>query len=416
MTLPNKPRGTQDIYPPRSLIYQKIQQIVAEILHQNNYQPIIFPTFEAKELFTTSLGSTTDIIHKEMYTFLDRKGRELALRPEGTASMVRLVCQNKLIREGYPLKLYYWANMFRYERPQQGRYREFWQLGVELINADGAIADYQILNLTADILRGLRIKDFSFKLNYLGNNETKERYKKKLKDFIKNTAPDLCADCQRRNETNPLRILDCSLCKNKYQYPSYKNTWSEKDNNYINELNRILDKFNFSYQYDYHLVRGLDYYTGLVFEVDLGTEKAILGGGRYDNLYREIGGINAPAIGLAIGIERLVDYLTEKKLLKIDNKVDIFFLAVVPESYIDILAWKEELKKCPLIMDYNPEIKTLKSLAKIIDYYQPKILIIVGERELKSGKIAIKDCQKRQDFLVEKEKLIEWISNYLLQN
>ncbi|CAG8505073.1 2055_t:CDS:2, partial [Cetraspora pellucida] len=321
----------RNIYPPRSLIYQKIQQITAEILRQNNYQPIIFPTFEAKELFTTSLGSTTDIIHKEMYTFLDRKERELALRPEGTASMVRLVCQNKLIREGYPLKLYYWANMFRYERPQQGRYREFWQLGAELINADGAIADYQILNLTANILRGLRIKDFSFKLNHLGNNETKERYKKKLKDFIKKTTPDLCVDCRRRNETNPLRILDCSFCKNKYQYPSYKDAWSEKDNDYISELNGILDKFNFSYQYDYHLVRGLDYYTGLVFEIDLGTEKAILGGGRYDNLYQEIGGVDVPALGFAIGIERLVDYLEEKKILKTEQ-TDYPIIAGVDEA------------------------------------------------------------------------------------
>jgi histidyl-tRNA synthetase len=125
MTLPNKPRGTQDIFPPRSLIYQKIQQIISGILEKNNYQPIIFPTFEAKELFTSSLGSTTDVIHKEMYTFADKKSRELALRPEGTASTVRLVCQNNLFREGYPLKLYYWANMFRYERPQKGRYREF---------------------------------------------------------------------------------------------------------------------------------------------------------------------------------------------------------------------------------------------------------------------------------------------------
>ncbi|CAG8460540.1 15878_t:CDS:2, partial [Racocetra fulgida] len=365
--LKTKPRGTQDIYPPRSLIHQNIQQIIIEVLHKNNYQPIIFPTFEYKEFFTSSLGSTTDIIHKEMYDFLDRKERELALRPEGTASTVRLVCQNKLIKEGYPLKLYYWANMFRYERPQQGRYREFWQLGVELINADGAIADYQILKLTADILRALGIKNFSFKLNYLGNNETKEKFKKKLKGFVEKTAPELCADCQRRYETNPLRTLDCLLCKNKYSYPFYKDAWSEKDNDYINELNRILDKFNFPYQYDYHLVRGLDYYTGLVFEIDLGTQKAILGGGRYDNLYREIGGVDVPALGFAIGIERLAEYLEEKKILKTEQKCFVGD------------------QKCPLVVDYNLKVKTLKFLPKIIDYYQPKILIIVGEEELKSA-------------------------------
>ncbi|CAG8578725.1 8691_t:CDS:2, partial [Scutellospora calospora] len=401
MSLPNKPRGTQDIYPFRSLLYQKIQQIITGILHKNNYQPIIFPTFEAEELFTSSLGSTTDIIHKEMYTFLDKKGRELALRPEGTASTVRLVCQNKLIKEGYPLKLYYWANMFRYERPQKGRYREFWQLGVELVNVRGVISDYQILKLVTDILGGLGIEDFVFKLNYLGDKETKEKYKSELKKFVEKNRLDLCEDCQRRYQTNPLRILDCLLCKNKSSFPSYKDAWDEKDKEYVKEVNQLLDKFNFPYQYDYYLVRGLDYYDGVVFEVDLGTEmrkclteqipsitegqKAILGGGRYDKLYQEIGGIDAPALGFAIGIERLADYLEKKNLLKVDNK--------------------EELAKFSLVIDYNLEIRKIKTLPKIIDYYQPRILIMLGEKELKDKKILIKDCQKGQNFLVEKEKL-----------
>jgi histidyl-tRNA synthetase len=341
MTLLNKPRGTQDIFPPRSLIYQKVQKIIAEVLHKNNYQLIIFPTFEMKELFTSSLGSTTDIVHKEMYSFADRKGREMVLRPEGTASTVRLVCQNKLIREGYPLKLYYWANMFRYERPQKGRYREFWQLGAELINAKGTIADYQILKVVFDILNSLGIKNFTFNLNYLGDNETKKKYKDDLKNFFKKNQPSLCDDCQRRYKNNPLRILDCLPCKNKFSYPSYKNAWNEKDNNYTNELQQILSKFNFPYQYDYCLVRGLDYYTGLVFEVDLGTEKAILGGGRYDKLYQELGGVSVPAAGFAIGIERLVNYLENSRCglesLKTSNRVDIFFFTSSAETYSEIL-------------------------------------------------------------------------------
>src|SRR3954468_20687676 len=172
MKLLSKPRGTQDIFPTRSLLYQKIQQIISELLRKNNYQSIIFPTFEHLELFTSSLGSATDIVHKEMFVFQDRKGREMALRPEGTASTVRLICQNKLVKEGYPLKFYYWANMFRYERPQKGRYREFWQLGVELINAPGIRADYQIIKLVSDIFHSLGIKKFVFKLNYLGGAET----------------------------------------------------------------------------------------------------------------------------------------------------------------------------------------------------------------------------------------------------
>jgi histidyl-tRNA synthetase len=218
----NRPRGTQDIYPPRSLLYQKIQEVVSKLLQKNNYQPIVFPTFESTELFTNSLGFTTDIVHKEMFIFPDRKGRSLALRPEGTASVVRLVCENKLVQEGYPLKFYYWANFFRYERPQKGRYREFWQLGVELINAKGVIADYQLLKLVADIFSDLGIKGFVFSLNYLGNSETKENYKSKLKKFIENKDIDLCENCQERYQNNPLRILDCSVCKKKASFPSYK--------------------------------------------------------------------------------------------------------------------------------------------------------------------------------------------------
>ncbi|CAH1756425.1 12384_t:CDS:2 [Entrophospora sp. SA101] len=261
MTLPNKPRGTQDIYPPRSLLYQKIHQIITKILQKNNYQPIIFPTFEYQELFTTSLGSTTDIIHKEMYAFPDRKGRELALRPEGTASTVRLVCENKLVKEG-----------------------------VELINGPGIMADYQILKLVADIL----------------NNK-----------------------------------------------------------DYVEELNKFLDKFSLPYQYNYGLVRGLDYYTGLVFEVSFAGEKSLLGGGRYDKLYQEVGNIKVPAVGFAVGIERLLDYLAK-------------------------------LEKYPLIIEYNLEVRKIKSLPKIIDYYQPKILVIAGEKELNSQELLIKDWQKKQ--------------------
>ena len=206
-----------------------------------------------------------------------------------------------------------------------------------MINARGAISDYQILKLVFDILSGLGIKDFTFKLNYLGDSETKEKYKNELKKFVEKNKPDLCHDCQRRYQTNPLRILDCLLCKNKFSYLSYKDAWKEKDNSYIEKLNQILDKFNFPYQYDYFLVRGLDYYTGLVFEVNLGTEKALLGGGRYDNLYREIGDVNLPAIGFAIGIERLADYLASSQLLAVSKPVDVFFLTTNPEFYLDIL-------------------------------------------------------------------------------
>jgi len=409
----NKPRGTQDIYPPCSLLCQKIRQIISKFLQQNNYQLIIFPTFENAELFTSSLGSTTDIIHKEMFVFPDRKGRLMALRPEGTASTVRLVCENKLIQEGYPLKFYYWANFFRYERPQKGRYREFWQLGVELINARGVFADYQLLKLVVDIFYELGIKDFTFSLNYLGKEETRESYKIKLKKFIEAKDIDLCENCQERYQNNPLRILDCSNCKKKVSFPSYEEAWDKKDREYINKLDQLLKKFNLPYNYDYSLVRGLDYYTGLVFEVNLGENKAILGGGRYDKLYQEIGGIDTPALGFAIGIDRLVNYLEtsglSSKLLANFNKVDVFFFLSVPEFYPDVLDWKERLKKYSLTIDYNLEVRKLKTLSKIISYYQPRLLIILGKEELKAEKILVKDFLGKKELFIEKKELVKWI-------
>jgi histidyl-tRNA synthetase len=418
MNFPNKPRGTQDIFSSRALTYQRVQQVITKILHNNNYQPMIFPTFEAKELFTKSLGLTTDIINKEMYIFQDRKGRELALRPEGTASVARLVLQNNLIKEGYPLKLFYWANMFRYERPQKGRYREFWQLGVELVNSEGVIADYQVLKLISDILIGLGINDFIFNLNYLGNNKTKENYKVKLRNFFHGKESKLCDDCKRRYLTNPLRIIDCSICQKNFSYPSYESSWDENNLDYVNELTQILNKFNFPYQYNHRLVRGLDYYTGLVFEVDLGTEKAVLGGGRYDNLYQEIGEKNLPAIGFAIGVERLVDFLEEKKILEARNYVDVFFFAFDSSSYFDILFWKDSLTKCQLIVDYNLEVRKIKTLPKIIEHYQPKLLILLNQKGLDGSKVVVKNCQteEKEEFLLKKENLVDWVCNHFKIN
>lgn len=416
MKLKNKPRGTVDIFPPRSIIYQKVQQISSHILAKNNYQLVFFPTYEYESLFTNSLGSTSNIIHKEMFTFKDRSDRELALRPEGTASVVRLVCENKLVQEGYPLKIYYWANMFRYERPQKGRHREFWQLGVELINAKGGFADYQILKLVSDILQELGIAKFNFCLNYLGNKETKERYKSLLEEFIKDKIANLCNDCQQRYLSNILRIVDCDKCKQKFSYPPYERAWNNQDKDNVKEINNILNKVNFPYQYDFNLVRGLDYYTGIVFEVNIETEKALLGGGRYDNLYQELGEFDLPAIGFAIGIDRLVDYLetlpASLELLKINNNIDIFFLIAEQNFYLEVLNWKKELEKLPLKIEYNLEIKKLKNLAKIINHYRPKLMIILGEKELKSNKVFIKDCEKKQEFFIDKEQLIKWITNY----
>lgn len=411
MKIINRPKGTQDICPPRSPLYQKIAQIISEVLARNNFQLIILPTYEYAELFNSSLGSTTDIIHKEMFTFTDRKKRNLALRPEGTISTARLILQNRLFTPGFPLKLYYWANVFRYERPQKGRYREFWQLGVELVAASGVWADYQILQLISAIFAALGIKQFTCNLNYLGSPATQEKYKRELKKFLAGKTFDLCEDCRRKSRDNPLRILDCELCRQKFSFPAYQIAWSEEDKNYWEQLNQILASSNFPYQYDYRLVRGLDYYTGLVFEVDLEQEKALLGGGRYDQLFQQLGEIDLPAAGFAIGIDRLVSYCEEKQLFKAQPKIDLFFLVLDSTFYPNVLVWKKELENSFLV-DYSLNQKKKANLAKIIAYYQPQLLVRLDEKS-KKGTISIKDCQKKEQFSVPEKSLVEWVRNYL---
>jgi len=413
-----KVRGTQDIYPPKSELYQNIRKIIEKILFINNYSYILFPTFEYYETFNNSLGNETDIINKEMFLFLDRKKRTLAMRPEGTISTARLVCENKIIKENIPLKFYYWANMFRYERPQKGRYREFWQLGVEFINSKGFITDYQLLKLITDILNELEIYDFFFSLNYLGNIENRNNYKKKIENIIDKNKILFCVNCQLRYKKNTLRILDCKICeKNINIFPSYEEFLDNKDKEYIKNINNLLKKNNIKYDYDYHLVRGLDYYTGIVFEVKSFNKKSILGGGRYDDLYEKMGK-RANAIGFAIGIERLIDYLKENniKLKENKNNIDIFFFLLTDIFYSEVLFWKEKFLKFSLITEFNLEIINKKKLSIFINYYKPRLLIILEKKHFNYEKIKIKDILKNKIFFVEKNILFDYICNYLKKN
>ncbi|CAI2183923.1 15977_t:CDS:2 [Funneliformis geosporum] len=240
-----KVRGTQDILPHQAILYQRIQQITQNILNKAGYQPIILPTYEYQALFTTSVGESTDIVQKEMFTFRDRKGRQLVLRPEGTASV----------------------------------------LGIELINATGIMAEGELLGLIKQIIQAFGLE--------------------------KNTAQQLCLDCQKRYQLNPLRILDCKIC-HLDNPPSYQKLLTENDLIYLTELSKILNNLAINHKYDEYLVRGLDYYTGIVFELSLiADQQVILGGGRYDNLFQQLGGVDLPATGLALGVDRLVNHLSQ---------------------------------------------------------------------------------------------------------
>lgn len=411
----NRPRGTRDILYPKSFLYQKINLISSKFLISNNYKQIITPTYENQEIFLSSLGESTDVVRKEMFLFSDKKNRSLALRPEGTVGVVRSICQNKLLKDNHPLKFFYWENMFRYERPQLGRYREFWQLGVELINVQGILADCEILQLSKMLLESLEIRNLSFSINYLGNQETRDRYKFELKKFLEDKIDILCEDCKYRYQNNPLRIMDCDFCNLIENMPNYSDSWSYDDSSYVKKISSCLSEMNISFVIDQKLIRGLDYYTGLVFEVKLINEKkTLIGGGRYDNLFSKFVNKNVPAIGFALGVDRLVEFFFDSFLPKIqeENKLDLLLLSLDEESHSSAFLLREEILNFnkDLIVEFNLESKDKKKVFDLINFYNPRMAIIVGNKEIKSGIISVKDIENKEDFIISKDMIIEWIT------
>ncbi|WNE41450.1 MAG: Histidine--tRNA ligase [Mycoplasmataceae bacterium] len=412
----NRPRGTRDILYPKSFLYQKINFLISDFLNSNNYKQIIFPTYENKEIFFSSLGETTDVIRKEMFLFNDKKGREMALRPEGTVCVVRSVCQNNLLNSNHPLKLFYWANMFRYERPQQGRYREFWQLGVEIINSSGILADLEALLIAKSILENLGINDLSFSINYLGNEETRSRFKNYLKDSLKNDFHLLCKDCVYRYSNNPLRIMDCDLCNSIESIPDYSKSWSDEDCKYVNKITNSLNKIDLKYNIDQKLIRGLDYYTGITFEVKLLNEgKTLIGGGRYDDLFNKFINKKVPSIGFALGVDRLVDFFYDSLYKNFEQymELDLLLISIDESTNFELFPLREKIlkKKKDLIVELNLEEKGKKSF-DLINFYNPKLTLIVGKKELESNFFTLKRNLDKKEFIISKNDVVDWISNY----
>lgn len=404
----NRPRGTRDITHPQSSLYQKINAISFEFLNANNYQQIILPTYEYQQTFS-SLGESTDVVRKEMFTFPDRKERLLALRPEGTMGVVRAVCQNNLVTDNNFLKLYYWSNMFRYERPQRGRYREFWQLGVELVNVQGPRADFELLQLAKLLLEKLGVENFSFSINYLGNEETRERYKTLLRESLRDKVALLCDDCKNRYQNNPLRIMDCDNCNQIKELPNYQEVLQAADLNYLANITALLTSMNFNYLLDQKIVRGLDYYTGLVFEVKLVNRKrTLLGGGRYDNLFSKFsnGTKNLPAVGFAMGIDRLVDFLEESMPTHQNgHQVDLLLLAIESQADHALFALKEQLLKLQtgISLELNLNSQSKKRGFELINLYNPNFILTIGKNELANNFFSLKRTADQREFTIAKD-------------
>ncbi len=412
------PRGTHDIYGQLALALEQLDKISRTVFRKRNFKEIKTPMFEDVALFTRSIGETTDIVEKEMYVFEDRKGRKLALRPEGTASLVRAYIEHRLDMEEPIGKFFYCGDMFRYERPQAGRYREFLQMGAEYLGNPNPNADAEIILLAKEILSTLNINDVVIHLNSLGCKNCRPIFRQKLIDYF-SSIQDLCEDCKRRLEKNPLRLLDCKIDSQKFQnVPTMQECLCDDCKNHFEQVQSLLKSVNCDYIVDDKLVRGLDYYTRTVFEVRsnaVGSQDAICAGGRYDNLVKELGGQQIPSVGFALGSERVLMAARNTGFFDKLPKNDLIFIALADNELFgeafkfanNLILNKDNIRQ-KLNLQNNITVegpflnKSLKSQFKLADKVGAVKTILFGKTEFDNGKIVVKDMktQQQQEILI----------------
>lgn len=409
------PRGTKDILPDEVGIWQFIESTAIKLFQQYNYKEIRTPIFEMTDLFTRSIGSTTDIVSKEMYTFLDKSNRSLTLRPEETASVVRACLQGNLIGpDKKVVKLYYLGPMFRYERPQAGRYRQFHQLGIELFGSSDPLADIEVIALGVELFKSLGLKDLEVDINSVGCKACRPAFRDKLKAYFKDNKKNLCKECQARLEYNPLRILDCKVGRCQ-QYiknaPAPLDTVCKECRKNFELITGLLEKFGIKYRINNRLVRGLDYYTRTTFEIiskQLGAQNAICGGGRYDTLVEELGGKPTPATGFAVGIERVIEVMKAQNIKVPEPKaVDLFIAALgdaAKKKGFEILS---QARSLDFIADMDYLGRSLKAQMKVSNKIGAKLTYIIGEEELKKGAGILRAMKTGEQEEVKFDKITE---------
>ncbi len=399
-------RGFNDILPQDSYKWQYLEGKIKNILSNYSYDEVRLPLLEKSELFHRSVGETSDIVSKETYDFDDRNGDSLTLRPEGTAGCVRMVVENNLAARGQTQKLWYLGQMFRYERPQKGRYRQFYQLGVEAYGFSGLGIDLEMLSVAWSLFKELGLADYvTLELNNLGSVANRKEYTKVLLEYLEPYHSELDEDSIKRLDKNPLRILDSKIARTQEIVANAPKLIDYIDDELRSDFDatcQYLDSLGVKYTVNKNLVRGLDYYSGLVFEWTtdrLGAQSAICAGGRYDSLVATLGGGENFAIGFAIGMERLILLLDDLNLMPVlDNNPDVFCI-LDKSSLVQSVAMVENLRvKMPQVrFDMDLKLGSLKSQFKKADKSGAKIAIIISEEELKSGTITVKYLQERRD-------------------
>lgn len=409
-------RGFRDILPGDVERWQFIENTTRKILEDFGFKEIKIPVLEKTELFARSIGEDTDIVEKEMYSFLDRKGESLTLRPEATASVLRAYIEHNLYKEEPIKKLYSIGPMFRYERPQKGRYRQFYQINAEVLGVEDPKIDVELMVMLLHLLKRLGVRRTDLSVNSLGCSRCRPQFRESLRSFFETRLDILCPDCKRRLKTNPLRIMDCKMetcTKVASDAPSILDFLCSECLTHFDAVKEMLRTFEIPYVVNPHMVRGLDYYTRTAFEIsssELGAQNAIAGGGRYDNLLKELGGPDIPGIGFAIGIERLALLLEEREGLFRFPKVFVAALGSEAQNDAFRLTTALRLKGIWVEIDYGD--KSLKSQMRRANKLKADFALIMGEQELKSGSAILRDMKtghqeeidlgKGMDELIEK--------------
>ncbi|KGX88982.1 histidine--tRNA ligase [Pontibacillus litoralis] len=417
------PRGTQDILPGEVEKWQYVESALTDLCYRYNYKEIRTPVFEHTELFQRGVGDSTDIVQKEMYTFTDRGDRSLTLRPEGTASVVRSFVQNKIYGSpNQPTKLFYSGPMFRYERPQQGRMRQFVQFGVEALGSDDPAIDAEVIALAMNAYKELGLSSLKLVLNSLGDKKSRSRHRQALVEHFQPYKEELCEDCQSRLATNPMRVLDCKKDReheSMHTAPSILDYLNDESRAYFEAVKSILDRMGIEYEIDPNLVRGLDYYNHTAFEImsnakGFGAITTLSGGGRYNGLVEEVGGPATPGIGFALSIERLLMALEAEGItLPIEDKLECYVVSLGEEAEQEAAAIVYQLRQAGIQVDKDYAGKKMKAQFKAADRLNAHYVLVLGEDELTNGQINVKNMETGEQETIALSTIVEHMKREL---
>ena len=411
-------RGFKDILPKDLALWQFIEKKAISLFSAFGYSEIRLPLLEKSALFARGIGEGTDIVEKEMYSFEDRNEEWITLRPEATAGMVRAYIQHKMYAQGDVKKLFTIGPMFRRERPQKGRYRQFYQISVETLGSDSPLLDAQMIYMPMRLLTELGVKEVSVHVNSLGCKACRPAFTEKLKAFIRQEATELCSDCLRRTDVNPLRVLDCKVpaCREAMNgAPNILQSVCDECRTHFQTVLDLLEQENIPFVIDPNLVRGLDYYTRTAFEIQthlLGAQSAIAGGGRYDGLVSALGGPDTPAIGFAFGLDRLVEVVAQYQPVS-PEVPDIFIAALGVKSQQKAFDWMCELVQNGFRAEMDVDSRSLKSQMKQADRSNARFVLLVGEQELAQKEATLRNMNNKEQIQIPFENLVQTLSTYI---